>query len=465
MREGFLNILQKWWLKKKSIPVMFFLLIAIFVALASMFDEWTWVEVPGWMYTLLWVVLLCAGVVYSLLCVLYDHLPRAPRGTLAVLFCIDAESEELFKMAKFKLVDQFNMQINNGGDTMQALCVEKKRIEKYNLQDSESALSLLRKTNSVLIVFVRYMADDISNAENFELRIDCGVSHPRFSEKANAVISQDLRTMKQSVSRQRFSKTNAIAIFSLTAQTLVCAIQYILGFVYLLSGNNRNALNLLLSAKKNLPKEQGNSKEIINLENLVDDRIYYALCENGQDFLTEFEADNSQEHLEKLSQLLTMANRIRPDTYFYNMNMAYVHIALNHDAAAAKACIDKCKMSKENKDWLYSDAFLSAYCGHAPTTILAKYSKAFKIPYRNLIEIVEYIEHIIETEPEKTALHLAAGLVYEEIKDVKLMRQHLSIYLSLGKGINSKTRTLLEGKVSAGECGVQCNQNCIKCAV
>ena len=61
------------------------------------------------------------------------------------------------------------------------------------------------------------------------------------------------------------------------------------------------------------------------------------------------------------------------------------------------------KASKENRDWLYSDAFLSAYCGHAPTTILTKYSKAFIVPYKSLAEIVEYIEFVIEAEPEKTA--------------------------------------------------------------
>ena len=108
-------------------------------------------------------------------------------------------------------------------------------------RDPESALSLLEDTNSVLIVYVRYMADDIDNAENFELRINCGVSHPKFSEKVEAIISQDLRTMKKSVSRQRFNKSNSFAVFNLTAQTLLCAVQYILGFVYLLS-DDRNLL-------------------------------------------------------------------------------------------------------------------------------------------------------------------------------------------------------------------------------
>lgn len=464
VQESLVNFLEKWWLKRRSVPIMCILLIVLFLALTTTFDGWDWIDVPTWVYTLSGALFFGVGVAYLIMCLYHDHLPRGPKGELSVLFCIDAESKHLYEMAKFKLVDQFNMQVDNGKRVVHALPVSKAQIAKYNLQDPESALSLLEDTNSVLIVYVRYMADDIDNAENFELRINCGVSHPKFSEKVEAIISQDLRTMKKSVSRQRFNKSNSFAVFNLTAQTLLCAVQYILGFVYLLSDDNRHALELLLRSKKNLPVGQVSSLESKRMSELVDDRIYLALCQLGQECLSGFHTDNSLEHLVILSQLLEKANMIRPETYFYNMNMAFVHVALNRDARAAKACIENCKSSKENKEWLYSDAFLSAYCGHAPTTILSKYSKAFKVPYKSLVEIVEYIEFVIEAEPAKTALHLAAGLVYEEMEDVKLMRQHLSTFLSSGKNINKKTRDLIEGKIAAGQCGVQCNHDCIKCA-
>ena len=443
---------------------MFALLAIAFLSLASIFDGWTWVDVELWMYIVAAVTLVCFGIAYDVLCIVVDHLPRAPKGVLAVLFCIDAESEQLYQMAKFKLVDEFNLHATNEGVTIQALCVSKAQIAKYNLYDNISLLALLEKTNSVLFVNVRYTADDVGNAENFELRINCAVSHPKFSDKANEVVSQDLRMMKKSVSRQKFTKANAINVFNFTAQTLVCACQYILGFVYLLSGNNRNAFNLLVLAKKSINTGQMGSAETKSLEQLIDDRIFSSLCQIAQECMATFQNEKALDQLGKLSQVLTMANMIRPETYFYNMNMAYVHIALNHDAGAAKNCIENCKASKENKDWMYSDAFLSAYCGHAPTTILNKYSKALKVPYESLVELVDYIEFIIEAKPEKTALHLAAGLIYEEMGDAKLMRQHLSVFLADGKGINKKTRDLLMAKISTGHCDVKCDEDCAKCA-
>lgn len=463
MKEFLLNLVEKLWLKKNSIPFAFLFLMVGYIALATALDGWTWCEVPTWVFIVAAVVLFSVGIVYTIACVSCDHLPKAPKETLAVLFCIDAESEQLFETAKFKLVDKFNMQIVAGGTAIQALCVSKLQIAKYNIQDKANLLSLLEKTNSVLFVYVRYTTDDVNNAENFELCINCAVSHPKFSEKAEYVISQDLRMMKKSVGRQRFTKENAINVFNFTAQTLVCACQYILGFVYLLAGNNQQAFKLLILAKKNIAVEK-DDKEAKLLEKLIEDRIFSTLCQIGQDMMIVFQDRKTLEHLEQLGQILNIANGIRPDTFFYNMNMAYVHVALNHDASAAKLCIEKCKASKENKDWMYSDAFLSAYCGHAPTTILKKYSKAFKVPYKSLVEIVDYIEFIIDAEPEKVALHLAAGLVYGEMGEVKLMRQHLSTYLTCGTGINQKTKELLTAKISAQDCGENCKHDCVQCA-
>lgn len=464
MKEGFLNILQKLWLRKRSIPIMFLLAIGLFLSIATMFDSWTWIDVPTWVYILTAGALLGGAIAYSLACIFYDHLPRAPKGSLAVLFCIDAESEQLYEMAKFKLVDKFKLHVKADKSDIRAVCIAKKTIAKYDLQNPKDSISLLQKTNCVLIVHVRYSADDINNAENFELQINCSVSHPHFSEKVKAVISQDLRMMKGSVGKQRFSKSSAINVFSFTTQTLVCACQYILGFVYLLAGDNRHALNLLILAKKNIAVDRKDIAERRKLETLVDDRIFATLCQISVDYLSMFQREKDLLQLEEMEKTLEIANKIYPETYFYNMNMAYVHIALNKNASAAKVCIENCKKAKDNKTWVYSDAFLSAYCGHAPTTILTKYSRAFKVPYKSLVEVVDYIEFVIDAEPQKIALHLAAGLVYEAMGENKLMKHHLAWYLAHGAGINSKTRTLIEAKIGARDCGISCSQNCEKCA-
>lgn len=462
MDSNYIDTLREWWLKKKSIPVMVAFLIAAYVGLASAYNSWQWVIVPIWVYIVTGAVLAASGVAYVVACILYGALPKAPKDALAVLFCIDAETEQLYETARFKLVDNFNRYVLEEGASIQALCVSKLQVPKFNLHDKNGTLALLEKTNCILIVDVRYTADNSGNAENFELRINCAVSHPKFNDKAEAIISQDLRTMKSPVGRQNFNNANAINVFNFTAHTLVCAVQYILGFVYLLSGNNRYAFDLLVRAKNNISANQIESNARKQVEKLVDDRIFATLCQICKDILISFQSDKDPQKLVLLEKCLNMANGIYSDTYFYNLNMAYVHIALYDNAKAAKLCIENCKNSRENKTWLYSDAFLSAYCGHAPSTILTKYAKALRTPY-NLVELADFIEHIIESKPEKMSLHLAAGLVYEAIGEVKLMRHHLAVFLTGRNGISNKAREQISSRIIATNCGESCSQDCVKC--
>ena len=61
--------------------------------------------------------------------------------------------------------------------------------------------------------------------------------------------------------------------------------------------------------------------------------------------------------------------------------------------------------------------------------IYRKYATAFKYE-QDLTRIVYYIEYMLDKEPERIGLHLAAGLVYHEIDEKQLSTEHLQQYLS-----------------------------------
>lgn len=62
-------------------------------------------------------------------------------------------------------------------------------------------------------------------------------------------------------------------------------------------------------------------------------------------------------------------------------------------------------------------------------SIYKKYSQAFQYD-QDLNRIVDYIEYILEKEPDKVGLHLAAGLVYNEIDQKSLAKEHLDWYFA-----------------------------------
>ena len=61
--------------------------------------------------------------------------------------------------------------------------------------------------------------------------------------------------------------------------------------------------------------------------------------------------------------------------------------------------------------------------------IYRKYNQAFKYN-QHLNRIVDYIEYILDNHPDKTSLHLAAALVYDEIGDKILSEQHFNQYFA-----------------------------------
>lgn len=449
--EKVYELVEKYWLKPTSAIFMAIVMGAAYAWSVSTLNSWEIVTLDEkWLFWM-GIPFLCVWGIYTVLCFANNRLQRAQKGTIAVLFCIDAESDKMYKTARYKLVNNFNATVAKVGELpFKALCVSQSRLARYDLQKKGDALAVLQRTNCALLVRVRYSADDVDNAENFELKIDYGVRHPEFNEAATRMLSHDMSALNAPVGKQKFVKADAIDVFNFTTQTLVCACQYILGVVSLLADDSRTALALLLQARNSVTEDYSHVSGINGLLGMIDDRIYAALCQVASDYLVRFQDDKTTDALREMRKVLRLANAIHPDTYFYNLNMAYAYIILDRDAKAAKNCVAKCKRSKENTNWMYSEAFLSAYLDHAPGSILSKYGKALKNPYKSLSEIVEYIELVLEREPDKVALHLAAALVYEEMGDQKLMKYHFSVYLENAKKLDRTTRGKIEAKNGGG---------------
>ena len=457
--------LEKTWLKPQSIPIALVLIIIVYFAFVSVFGALDGVKLTKENYRTYAIVAFIAWCIYIVICLIKYRLPKTPKKCLGVLFCIEAESEKLLATATSKLVSNFQASLTHNPEIrIKALCVPKSRVSRYDLQQDEDAIKLLRKTHCVLLVQVRYTADDIDNSENFKLTVCYGVRHPKIEESVEKALAHDMAQLGAPIRNQRFEKKSAIDIFDFTTQALVFACQYIVGFAVLLAGDGKNAVVLLLQARKTVEMNEGGYFNVGNLLRLVDRRLFSSYTLSAARHLCDFQFDHSSTHLQKMDECLEAANSIQHDTYAYNLAKAYVLVALYKDGSAAKKCIEKCKKLNQNNDWLYSEAFLAAYIGKDAGIIMSKYIKAFTKSYDNLVELADYIEFILEQEPDKIALHLAAGIVYSKIGDSILTRQHISIYLSNVPQTNLRTLEKIKGVMLSTQCGIECNKNCINCA-
>ena len=459
--EKLVEIIEKYWLKPVSLLCVTIIMVPSYAWTVSTLNNWGIIALNTRGLVCTAVPFGIAWIVYAILCINKHRLPRASKNIIAVLFCIDAENDKLYENAKYKLVNNFNSLITSvGQQQFRALSVSKTRLSRFDLHRKDHILTVFKRTNCALLVHTRYTADDVNNAENFELRIDYSVRHPAFDESATSMLSHDISTLKAPIGKQKFVKAEAIDIFNFTTQTLICACQYILGVVSMLAGDNCKALELLSQSKQTAIADGSNLSGVIGM---IDDKVYVASCKVATDYLVKFQNEKTIKSLYEVRRLLELSNSILPDAYFYNLNMAYVHITLEQNAEAAKDCVAKCKRIGENTDWMYSDAFLSAYLNHDPGVVLAKYRKALMNPYKSLSEILEYIEIVIENQPDRVTLHLATALVYEEIGDQKLMKHHLALFMEKFPKLDRRTKEKIKVKMSKTYCGVQCNKDCVCC--
>jgi len=465
MESKLTDRLEKAWLKPKSIPIAFALIVIAYFALVSILSALDGVTLTDEHYRNSAIIAFFVWCLYIGICLYKYRLPRAKKNCVAVLFCIDAESEKLFATAKSKLVSNFQSSLeHNAKIQFKALCIPKQRVSKYDLKRDQDCLKLLCKTHSVLLVQVQYTADDVDDSENFKLAVCYGVRHPEIDGDVEKALSYDMARLGAPIRRQRFEKKNAIDVFDFTTQALVFACQYIMGFAVLLAGDGTNAVTLLLQARKLVEINEGGYFDVDNLLRLVDDRLFsaYNLC--AARHLGKFQNDYSIKHLEKMDENLESANCIHPDTYAYNLGKAYVLVGLYKDGSSARQCIEKCKKLDENNDWLYSEAFLCAYMGRDAGIVISKYARAFRTPYENLVELAGYIEFVLEQEPEKMTLHLAAGLIYSKIGDSILTKQHIAIYLANVPQTDRRALEKIDKLMQSTTCDVKCGQNCVNCS-
>lgn len=440
MQSIFESMLDKLWKKWVSFPI---LVIIILLALAnSIPTEWGLSDAEALKFYILSIVSLFALVFYFIICYKENSLPKAKR--LSVLFVIDTESTGLFQEVKNKLVTNFADCFDNSDEyAFSALCLSVDKVSKYDLHKNDSLLSLLRKTNCVFFVRVRYHVDSISNAERFEMAVNYGIVHPSFQENATKLLTTEMNFLAAPIKKRSFKKPDSIDNLDFTAQALSTISQYLLSIVYLLSGNIEKSYTIL----SNLYEKKEKGDEIANRYNidlLIKIRLFEACVTMINKYFDQFYYKKSDEVLIKLNEKLEEANRLFPDTYDYFLGKAYYHVAFALDGNTARNYINKCKEFKSIKTWKYSEAFLTAFSHKSPNTIIKKYEDAFKVPY-DLLRIADYVEYIIEKSPEHVDLHLAVALVYDKIGDTALASEHFKVYLQTeaGKKITDYIKKML----------------------
>ena len=345
--DGLLNkFIEKFWLKYKSLPV-----VAAILFIACIFTAPEKTSDSNVKFFAVLIVAIFVFVFYLICCIRENVLPKARRGNLAVLFVVDAESDQLYNDVMKKLVSDFSDCINCGNKyRFQAICVKIEQVRKYVLYKREDVIELLHSTRCVFFVHVKYRVDSVTHAENFEMLINYGVVHREFESSAKQILQSDMGILSEPIRKRRFNKTQTLDEFEFTAQALSVICQYVIGLVMLLSGRSIDAYEIFhrMSAA---PMSKDAIDGVSGIQELVLKRLYSSCLSVAKLDMNLFYTEKSLAALDDLNMKLEEANSIIPDTYLYYLSKAYYYVAKETDIDSAKICVDKCKLMNQGTDW------------------------------------------------------------------------------------------------------------------
>lgn len=412
------DVFNKLWGKKISLFV--FLALIVLGTIGQISPDWHELQLKDYIIIVTVYSVFIGYVVYVWRA---NRLPKAKTANRSILFVINAENSQLFDDVKRKLINEFCANLNKDDlATFEVKYINAEKLRKYNLDKKADVIKLLSKTNCAFLASVRYVVDSVTNIENCSIHVNCGIVHPTLTEKAQNLLQHDMTVLGNPIQKRKFKKSKVIDELEFTAHQLSIMCTYSIGLVEIFSGNIEDAYILF----KKLYTTLGNEKKE-SIYNKVKSWYFICCVDNSHKYISLFQRDKHISALEKADAYLEEANNLQPNTYDYFLSKAYYYIAASRDIDNATRCIAECKKINSNQSWKYSDAFLIAFRECAASVIINKYKKALKVDI-NLLQIVDYIEYIIESDKCRIGLHLAAAMIYSHIPDAKLQDEHLALY-------------------------------------
>ena len=212
------------------------------------------------------------------------------------------------------------------------------------------------------------------------------------------------------------------------------AARYVIGTAAALSNDFPYAEELLLDSEKRLKQYSGQAAgtPIAALLSKVQTRIVQLYQEWVRRLMLHYNQHPETRDLMQAEEIAGRIKRYEPNNYTARLSAAYCAFVLRRDLSQARAEISACREHRDGA-WMYSDAFIRAYDGDLQGAY-DSYKGAFAAPLANPampVECEEFIQVVLEKEPERYWLYYCLGLInYRAKHDLQAARNDFRAFLA-----------------------------------
>lgn len=449
------KIIGEVWGKCCSIPIIALIsaivgvpmCCTIYVQLSySIIEDNKTYSVPSKMATILVAIIILCFIGLNIWNILFvysrNHIRKAKRKKAGIMIYLDTNSSEIYKSTIRKFGDEFKNNLFSGFDVIY-IPFGKKVIEYRN----EKMVSFLRRKRCLLFFNIRINTDKDGDSVIYDMRINGTIIHLKYKDSVKKKFERDFSATLSKFENIVFPSKEMIKKLRVTATEMSIGCEYVIGLSLFLNGEFESAEKVL-----SMLVEKVSKTDQWKTMNVSINRIRYEMFMTiATVYMEKYQRQCDDEaSLDKMNEFLEKAGNCYGYTYDYYLTKAYYSIAKYRDANRANEYINLCKqMKKVPQIWKYSEAFLKAYENKSLGSICSSYKSALLVPY-NILDLIVYIEAIIEKEPERSGLLLALGILYRNVGNETLANDYLKKYIqSVPEPLKAK-EMLIKKKIYQG---------------
>lgn len=378
-----------------------------------------------------WLVLSISSVLPVIVWELTNRLKPVDRGKVGIIVALASEDDQHDRQVRADFVDSLRKLLERDPDGANFELVVLPRHLAAELSDPIDADKYLRKLRGHFMLFGRITKRQMQGQAVHVLSFNGIVRHAPIPEPQSKSIATDFRAVVPA--RVIIPIEGDFFAFEATSQVTDVSTRYIVGRAALASGDVGYAERLLLEVERLLKSGLGAHPTLRQVgQNLP--KYFTALYGAWLDYLiNRYTMTRELEFLRQADGIAAKLLQREPRLTSPYLTVAIGDFLLRGDITAAKGSVMKAR-NVGDATWRYSMAFLAAFEGNLDAAE-TWYKDAFRGKVKDVtvpIQCEEFIQGVLETNPDKIQLHFCSGLInYYAKKDITGAIRDFNTFLEL----------------------------------
>lgn len=343
------------------------------------------------------------------------RIPKNPKGKVGIVVAIISDEEGEAKQIEFDLVRTLRqlLQRDPAGANFHLLVLPTYAAEQ--ISDFGSADRFLRQTRCHFMLYGQAKRRNHLGKEFHVLVLEGIVRHAPIPKEVSNRLANDFR---QVLPRQVLVPRESDAIaFEVTSAWVDLSARYVIAIAAHLSGDIVYSERLFLDVESSLKTAQHLKGFLQPIAQSLPDRLKQLYRDWLGGLSDKYFMTRNRMYMEQIDSVCDKLLAREPADYGALASKAMAEFILRRNIKEARNLIGQCRRVRD-VTWRYSLAFLHAYGGDLEAAH-DEYRRAFRGPLQNItvpIQCEEFIQIILDEEPDKEQLHFCLGLINYNMK-------------------------------------------------